>query len=76
MNARTPPPAQGHRAAAKKVLGDGYDEAAGAGFKVWVTDRQGHKLDYARATALLFTLNLVFGGEGDALMRTPNPQHS
>ncbi len=56
---------------------NGYDERGEPSqFKFWVTDRQGKQLDYARATALLFTLNLVFGGESDALMRTPNPQHS
>jgi len=33
----------------------------GAAFKFWVTDRQNAKLDYARATALLYTLGLVFG---------------
>jgi len=35
----------------------------GPKFKFWVTDRHQQKLDYARATALLFTLNLVFGTE-------------
>ena len=39
---------------------NGYDERGAASqFKFWVTDRQGKKLDYARSTALLFTLNLV-----------------
>ncbi len=45
-------------------------------FKFWVTDRQKKKLDYARATALLYTLNLVFGGASDARLRTPSIQHS
>ena len=35
----------------------------GPKFKFWVSDRHKQKLDYARATALLFTLNLVFGTE-------------
>ena len=68
---------QGDKADSKKVKENGYDERAGSKeFKFWVTDRQGKKLDYARSTALLFTLNLVFGGESDALMRTPNAQHA
>ncbi len=48
----------------------------GSVFKFWVTDRQKSKLDYARATALLYTLNLVFGSAGDARLRTPTMQHS
>ena len=39
------------------------DNLGGPKFKFWVSDRQKQKLDYARATALLFTLNLVFGTE-------------
>ena len=30
-------------------------------FKFWVTDRQGKKLDYQRATSLVYTMGLVFG---------------
>ena len=30
-------------------------------FKFWVTDRQGSKLDYQRATSLVYTMGLVFG---------------
>ncbi|CAL5228765.1 g11954 [Coccomyxa viridis] len=48
----------------------------GPKFKFWVSDRHKQKLDYARATALLFTLNLVFGTEGETLLRTPVVQHS
>lgn len=50
--------------------------SGGSVFKFWVTDRQKHKLDYARSTALLYTLNLVFGGASDARLRTPSIQHS
>lgn len=31
-------------------------------FKFWVSDRHGDKLDYARATTLVYTLGLAFGG--------------
>ena len=48
----------------------------GPKFKFWVSDRHKQKLDYARATALLYTLNLVFGTEGDTLLRSPMVQHS
>jgi hypothetical protein len=48
----------------------------GSIFKFWVTDRQKSKLDYARATALLYTLNLVFGSASDARLRSPTVQHS
>ncbi|KAK9821466.1 hypothetical protein WJX81_006037 [Elliptochloris bilobata] len=43
----------------------------GAAFKFWVTDRQNAKLDYARATALLYTLGLVFGRSNGPL-QPPN----
>ena len=52
------------------------DRLDGPKFKFWVTDRHKQKLDYARATALLYTLNLTFGTEGDALLRSPMVQHS
>ncbi|CAK0782542.1 hypothetical protein CVIRNUC_005760 [Coccomyxa viridis] len=52
------------------------DHLDGPKFKFWVTDRHKNKLDYARATALLYTLNLTFGTEGDALLRSPMVQHS
>ena len=52
------------------------DHLDGPKFKFWVTDRHKQKLDYARATALLYTLNLTFGTEGDALLRSPMVQHS
>ena len=48
------------------------DKLDGPKFKFWVTDRHQQKLDYARATALLFTLNLVFGTE----VRHASPVHT
>lgn len=30
-------------------------------FKFYVTDRSGNKLDYQRATSLMYTMGLVFG---------------
>lgn len=52
------------------------DKLDGPKFKFWVTDRQKKKLDYARATALLYTLNLVFGTESGTLLRSPMVQHT
>lgn len=46
------------------------DHLGGPKFKFWVSDRHTQKLDYARATALLFTLNLVFGTEVGALQNS------
>ncbi|CAL8470964.1 g10506 [Coccomyxa elongata] len=69
---------QGDKEQADQLLGDTKRGRATSGvrFKFWVSDRQKHKLDYARATALLFTLNLVFGNNSDARLRSPMPQHA
>lgn len=42
----------------------GFDHNKGRLFKFWVTDRHGEKLDYARATALVYTMGLAFGAHG------------
>jgi len=30
-------------------------------FQIWGTDRADHKLDYGRTSALIYTMNLLFG---------------
>ncbi|KAK9901327.1 hypothetical protein WJX75_006781 [Coccomyxa subellipsoidea] len=65
---------QGDKKQAEELLGN--SRKSGVTFKFWVSDKQKNKLDYARATALLFTLNMVFGNSSDARLRTPMPQHA
>ena len=65
---------QGDKKQAEELLGN--SRKSGVTFKFWVSDKQENKLDYARATALLFTLNMVFGNSSDARLRTPMPQHA
>ena len=40
-------------------------------FKFWVTDRSGNKLDYQRATSLVYTMGLVFG-KSEGPLTAPN----
>ena len=40
-------------------------------FKFWVTDRSGKKLDYQRATSLVYTMGLVFG-KAEGPLNAPN----
>ncbi|KAK9801981.1 hypothetical protein WJX73_005969 [Symbiochloris irregularis] len=53
---------------------DPHFDAAKRGrlFQFWVTDRRGDKLDYARATALIYTMNLAFGGQAHGPTTAPN----
>lgn len=39
-------------------------------FRFWVTDRRGDKLDYARCTALIYTMGLLLG-KRNAPLRPP-----
>lgn len=47
------------------------DLSAGRIYKFWVTDRQKNKLDFARASSLLYTLGLVYG-QSNGPLRAPN----
>ncbi len=54
-----------------------FPEAAAAGhrlYKFWATDREDRKLDMGRASALLYTMNLLFGSSGTSGATTvPRP---
>ena len=56
--------AQGCRDCGAPEVDAGFDHSQGRLFKFWVSDRHGEKLDYARSTALVYTLNLAFGAQG------------
>lgn len=48
-----------------------FDPATGSRlFRFWVTDRRGDKLDYARCTALIYTMGLLLG-KSNAPLRPP-----
>ena len=47
------------------------DLSKGRIYKFWVTDRQKQKLDFARASSLLFTLGMVYG-QSNGPLRAPN----
>ncbi|KAK9830186.1 hypothetical protein WJX72_010186 [[Myrmecia] bisecta] len=51
-----------------------FNSAKGRLFKFWVTDRHGNKLDFARATSLLYVLGIV-AGEKNGSIQAPN-RHS
>ena len=55
----------------------GYDHrTAGRLFKFWVSDRHGEKLDYARATTLVYTMTLAFGGNLHGPIHAPGSNFS